>query len=64
MPKLRYRTDDPGEAIKVPLKKQEWKFTGQSYHSAPEWHEGERKASSIRGVSEKEVLKESIREQP
>ena len=50
MPTLRYRTDDPEEAIKVPLKKQEGKFTGQSYQSAPEWREGERRVPSIRGV--------------
>ena len=56
MPKLRYRTDDPEEAIKVPLKKQEWKFTGQSYHSAPEWHEGERRAPGLREGMEKGVL--------
>ena len=56
MPKLRYRTDDPEEAVKVPLKKQEGKFTGQSYHSAPGWHDGERRAPSLRGVWEKGVL--------
>ena len=48
----------------VLLKEQQRKFTGQSYQSAPEWHEGAALGLTISGVLKKEVLKEGIREQP